>query len=99
MKTNEAPTKIYLQVCGDCPQTDCDNCKFEDFEDNITWCKDKIFKKDIEYTRTDAFIEKACGWLRENKNKYVYNWGRQGGYIPTCSNLLIKDFKKYMKGE
>ena len=55
--------------------------------------------EDIEYTRTDAFIEKACGWLRENKNKYVYNWGERGGYFPTCSNLLIRDFKKYMKGE
>lgn len=60
MKTKEAPKKIYLQVCGDCPQADCDNCKFEDLEDNITWCKDQIFPKDIEYTRTDAFIEKAC---------------------------------------
>ena len=35
MKAN-APEKIYLQVCGDCPHTDCDNCKFEDLEDNIT---------------------------------------------------------------
>lgn len=59
MKANKAPEKIYLQVCGDCPQTDCENCKFEDFEDNITWCKDRIFPKDIEYARTDAFIEKA----------------------------------------
>lgn len=58
MKVN-APEKIYLQVCGDCPQTDCENCKFEDLEDNATWCKDRIFPKDIEYTRTDAFIEKA----------------------------------------
>ena len=60
MKANETPEKIYLQVCGDCPQTDCESCKFEDFEDNITWCKDRIFPKDIEYVRYDAFIEKAC---------------------------------------
>ncbi len=59
MKAN-APEKIYLQVCGDCNANDCENCKFEDFEENITWCKDKIFDKDIEYTRTDAFIEKTC---------------------------------------
>ena len=69
MKAN-APEKIYLQVCGDCPQNDCDNCKFEDFEDNITWCKDKIFEKDIEYTRTDAFIEKACEWLKDFCNEH-----------------------------
>ena len=60
MKANGAPEKIYLQVCGDCPQTDCESCKFEDFEDNITWCKDRIFPKDIEYIHTDVFIERAC---------------------------------------
>ena len=54
----KAPEKIYLQVCGDCPQTDCKDCKFSDLEDNVTWCKDRIFDKDIEYIRTDVFIEK-----------------------------------------
>jgi len=87
MKTNVAPEKIYLQVCGDCPQTDCESCKFEDFEDNITWCKDRIFPKDIEYTRTDAFIKKACAWLKNNLQGIV------GG------SIYIEDFRKYMKGE
>lgn len=68
MKANETPEKIYLQVCGDCHQTDCESCKFEDFEDNITWCKDRIFPKDIEYTRTDTFIEKAKQWFIEHTN-------------------------------
>ena len=49
----KAPEKIYLQVCGDCTQTDCEGCKFEDLEDDITWWKDRMFPKDIEYTRTD----------------------------------------------
>ena len=93
MKANEAPIKIYLQVCGDCPQTDCEGCKFEDLEDNVTWCKDKIFDKDIEYTRTDAFIEKACEWLKENGGSY---W--MDDYdLPTDD--LVNDFKNYMKGE
>lgn len=87
MKANEAPEKIYLQVCGDCPQTDCESCKFEDFEDNITWCKDRIFSKDIEYTRTDVFIKKACEWLENNLQGVV------GG------SIYIEDFRKYMKGE
>ena len=56
----KAPDKIYLQVCGDCNANDCDNCKFEDLEDNVTWWKDKIFDDDIEYIRKDAFIKKAC---------------------------------------
>ena len=53
----EAPEKIYLQACGDCNDNDCENCKFEDLEDNVTWCKDKIFDKDIEYIRADAFVD------------------------------------------
>lgn len=86
MKANEAPEKIYLQVCGDCPQTDCDNCKFETLEDNITWCKDRIFPKDIEYIRTDAFIDKAV--------KYVANH-----FLAPGMDNEIKDFVNYMKRE
>ena len=92
MKENEAPKKIYLQVCGDCPQTDCESCKFEDFEDNITWCKDRIFPKDIEYTRTDAFIEKVEKYLQEHLIDY---WSQS----VTDESKFIEDFKNYMKGE
>ena len=53
-----APDKIYLQVCGDCPKVDCKNCKFEDLEDNVTWCKERIFDQDVEYIRKDALLEK-----------------------------------------
>ena len=97
MKANEVPEQIYLQICGDCPQSDCDNCKFEDLEDNITWCKDKIFEKDVEYTRTNAFIEKAVNFLEmlgygftitDNITHTIYD-----------KEQLIEDFKKYMKGE
>ena len=92
MKANGEPEKIYLQVCGDCPQTDCENCNFEDFEDNITWCKDRIFTKDIEYIRADAFIEKAAKWLEDNAIGY---WGTEA----VDNGMMIEDFKKYMKGE
>lgn len=51
-------------------------------------------ESDIEYTRTDAFIEKTCEWLKENKDKYLYNTGSKGEYIPTCSDKMIDDFKK-----
>lgn len=49
MKANEAPERIYL------------------FENPITetpddrWLSKRSDEGDIEYTRTDAFIEKACG--------------------------------------
>ena len=80
----KAPEKIYLQVCGDCKDNACENCKFEDLEDNVTWCKDEIFDKDIEYTRTDAFIEKAVSYIQQH---WIWN------------TKIIEDFKKYMKGE
>ena len=41
----------------------------------------------IEYTRTDAFIEKACEWLENNLQGIV------GG------SIYIEDFRKYMEGE
>ena len=43
--------------------------------------------KAVEYTRTDAFIEKACGWLENNLQGIV------GG------SIYIEDFRNYMKGE
>lgn len=89
MKANEAPEKIYLQVCGDCNQSDCDNCKFEDFDDNITWCKDRIFQNDIEYICTDAFIEKAAEWIDETL--------RNTDFYENEIELMINDFKKAMK--
>ena len=93
----KAPEKIYLQVCGDCNDNDCENCKFEDLEDNVTWCKDKIFEKDIEYIRTDTFIEKTVDWLKENKDKYLYNTGERDEYIPVCSGKIIDEFRAYWK--
>ena len=92
MKAN-APEKIYLQVCGDCNANDCENCKFEDFEDNITWCKDKIFERDIEYTRKDAFIKRAKKWFEQQPETYDANGVR-------CYGLEdFEDFENYMKGK
>lgn len=55
----KAPYKIYLQICGDCPGVDsCGDCKFEDLEDNVTWCLDRIFEKDVEYVCKDALLGK-----------------------------------------
>ena len=90
MKANKMPEKIYLQVCGDCQDNECDNCKFEDLEDNVTWCKDKIFDKDIEYTRTDAFIEKAEEFICSALND---------GIMGTANiEDFMRLFKNYMEG-
>ena len=44
-------------------------------------------------------IRKAIEWLKENKDKYLYNTGKNGECIPTCSGKMIDDFRAYMKGE
>ena len=57
-----APDKIYLQVCGDCPldRAECEKCRFVELEE-ITWSEEKIFDKDVEYIRKDLLLE----WAKE----------------------------------
>ena len=95
----KAPEKIYLQVCGDCKDNDCKNCKFEDLKDNVTWCEDEIFDKDIEYTRTDAFIEKASEFLYNYNQKQVLKHGARATLGRGEYTINVEEFKKYMKGE
>ena len=60
----KAPDKIYLQSCGDCPGVDsCQSCKFDDLE-GVTWAKEKVWEKDVEYIRRDALLEWANGMAR-----------------------------------
>ena len=78
MKANEAPENVYLaiNVFGDIIK---DQWQFHRLRDD-----------DIEYTRTDAFIEKAWNWIEDNmltpnqKDK---------------SLVYFEQFKKYMKEE
>ena len=78
MTANEAPEKIYLD-----PETAAFTEAFgEKTED------------DIEYTRTDAFVEKACKWLKENAYFYVNDYTGS-----LNDNMLVDEFRKAMKGE
>ena len=73
----EAPEKIYLV-------NDDLNIKRE-------WYKTKqVGFETTEYTRTDAFIEKACEGLRKNSHNYADN--------SLGKEYLVNDFKNYMKG-
>lgn len=83
----EAPEKIYIHP-------DIGGREFL-----RPWLRRAANNESIEYTRTDVIVEKASEWLRENKDKYLYNTGGKGEYIPTCSGKMIDDFRKYMKGE
>jgi len=82
MEANEAPEKIYLNPALDA----------------LTEALSEKTEDDIEYTRTDTFIEKACEWLSNVSIEdmlYKYN--------DFCNSeswyKFIEDFKKYMKGE
>jgi len=78
MKANEVPEKIYMTPSYGEP----DNVLLASFSKSHL-----NFHRDIEYTRTDAFIEKACAYLDEKCRKFIL----------TAKD--IEDFKKYMKGE
>ena len=52
---------------------------------------EKKYDNDVEYTRTDAFIEKACEYLMD----YEFNDS------PTIADRRkrVDEFRKYMEGE
>lgn len=54
---------------------------------------------DTMYVREDAFIEKACGWIKENvtNNPNANSVLVRNGCVTL--GMLIEDFKNYMKGE
>lgn len=80
MKTN-APEKIYI---------------FDNPILDFAKLSVKQNDKDVEYTRTDAFINKATEWLCYNYDKYIRIIG--SSVYPAYAELC-KDFQKAMKGE
>ena len=81
MKANEAPEKLYF---GEFNKT------------GLEAYSNRESDNEVEYTRTDAFIEKACEWLKDNIYHRVYECGDRLGF-PTAE--FIDEFRKYMKGE
>lgn len=73
----EAPEKIFICNYGS--------------ELSYEWHSESEFEakanNDIEYTRTDTFIEKACKFLFENYHG------------EKLSLKMIENFRKYLKGE
>lgn len=51
----------------------------------MNWVNYPLEEMQVEYTRTDAFIEKACSWLENNLQGIV------GG------SIYMEDFRKYME--
>ena len=71
----EAPEKIYIDDFGS--------------ELSFDWHKEHCYEKDIEYIRTDAFIEKACEFIETYPHLFM----------GVLRSEVIEDFKNYMKGE
>lgn len=81
MKAN-APEKIYLKPLH-----------MEDGESVLRRCTfERQDENQIEYTRTDAFIEKACEFLEDRIAHESIDY-------PMATHWLIDDFRNYMKGE
>lgn len=57
---------------------------------------------DTVYVREDAFIEKACKWLRTHSEADYFELIPDANYCGAGNfnkKRMIEDFKKYMKGE
>lgn len=74
----EAPKKIYI-----CP-SDLAGIDYDE-----EWLEYPCGDNNIEYTRTDAFIKKACEFMETYPHMFM-------GVMRT---EMIEDFKNYMKGE
>lgn len=85
----KAPEKIYMTPSFGEP----DNVLLASFSKSHL-----NFHRDIEYTRTDAFIEKACEYFR-TKKKCIYACIGEDVYHSLLNEEEIEDFKNYMKGE
>lgn len=78
----EAPEKIYLQ---DSMSTDTIGDLWPE------WFDAEVSDNSIEYTRTDAFIEKAMKFLKE--------WDAYRVCLEGHKDWFIEQFENYMKGE
>lgn len=87
MKANEAPEKIYLKPL-----------LMEDGESVVRRCSfERESNSQIEYTRTDAFIEKAVEGIEHLLSGYVIRNFHFGDSYDD--DKFIEDFRNYMKGE
>ena len=80
MKANEAPEKVYIE-----PNLD-----------SIWGMAERSCESEVEYVKTNAFIEKACEWIKENitNNPNANSVLVRNGCVTF--GMLVEDFKKYM---
>lgn len=76
----------------------CGKCK-KNLEYYQSHCVEQDLIDETWWKCEESMVDKACEWLRENVNKYLYNRGGDEEYIPTCGDTLFNDFRKAMEGE
>lgn len=82
MKTN-VPEKIYIEVTSDGTRYYRDVVKEERTENT-----------DIEYSRTDAFIDKVCEFLKSYRQDTPDGLGYIAGIV---NDKTIEDLRRYLE--
>lgn len=60
------------------------------------WLTPEQALRAVEIER-EEMIDKAIKWLGDNIDRYLYNTGGYGEYIPKCGGKMFEDFKKAME--
>lgn len=93
MKANEAPEKIYIQSFN----VSEEDAKFERklYFDDVWTEEPESGQENIEYTRTDAFIEKACVKLKKLMYDNLMFQGRL--HREEVIDNFVEGFKNYLE--
>lgn len=90
------PDKIYLNL-GELSEEEFNETDFQNLSE-VTWSEDDVQGRNVEYTRTDAFIEKAINFLNYKLGNVVAT--RVAGTTRphrVAKQELIEDLKKYLE--
>lgn len=91
------PDKIYLSF-GEMSEEKFEKEDYKElceYSELVVPNEQKIWKTDVEYIRTDAFIEKACVKLKKLMYDNLMFQGRL--HREDVIDNFVEDFKKYME--
>lgn len=92
------PEVIYLQVCGECHDNDCEKCNFDDLAE-VTWCKDRINANDVAYFSEKSVKQYLRQLIDENNKEYSFaTTGKPFRYVRYDVAKTIDEFIGRMKG-
>lgn len=78
----ETPEKLYLHPTAK-------------GEVGANWLTFQLTNEDVEYVRTDTFIDKACEWLKSNLYDYAGEDDKRN--IVPFDDAIFEDFRKAME--